>query len=215
MGSSTSIEEMLSFETKVDAIVLAAGMSQRMGRENKLLLPFGQSTIIESTLFQIINVSLGDVVLVLGHDEMNVRENVANHFSQLKIVCNSSFKSGQVSSVKTGLKSLDQKRPFMICLADMPLITTLEYREVIVQFFNHNVIRPTILRPFSKKLGVGNPVLFDYSFKKALLDNDDLNSSQTVIQNHKNALMKWDTENSSFFTDIDNKAEYEAIRKKN
>ena len=50
----------------VTAIVLAAGLSRRMGNENKLLLPFGNSTILGTTLTQILNAQLGETLLVLG-----------------------------------------------------------------------------------------------------------------------------------------------------
>ena len=52
----------------VTAIVLAAGLSRRMGNENKLLLPFGNSTILVTTLTQILNAQLGETLLVLGHE---------------------------------------------------------------------------------------------------------------------------------------------------
>ena len=49
----------------VSAILLAAGESKRMGKP-KLLLPFGDSTILEKTVDNILNSNADEVIVVLG-----------------------------------------------------------------------------------------------------------------------------------------------------
>ena len=48
------------------ALVLAAGYSSRMGRF-KPLLPFGQSTVIESAIESLRTAGIGDITVVAGH----------------------------------------------------------------------------------------------------------------------------------------------------
>ena len=50
------------------AIILAAGLSRRMGKDNKLLLPFGETTILEATLVSITTARVGETLVVVGHE---------------------------------------------------------------------------------------------------------------------------------------------------
>jgi molybdenum cofactor cytidylyltransferase len=53
---------------QLTAIVLAAGLSRRMGKDNKLLLPFGETTILETALAHILKAELGETLVVVGHE---------------------------------------------------------------------------------------------------------------------------------------------------
>jgi molybdenum cofactor cytidylyltransferase len=57
----------------LSVIVLAAGLSRRMGKENKLLLPFGETTILEATLSHILTAQLGEIFVVIGHEAVAVK----------------------------------------------------------------------------------------------------------------------------------------------
>jgi CTP:molybdopterin cytidylyltransferase MocA len=62
------------------SIVLAAGLSRRMGEENKLLLPFGGATILETTLLNIIESQMGETLVVVGHEADDVVRTLAMNF---------------------------------------------------------------------------------------------------------------------------------------
>jgi CTP:molybdopterin cytidylyltransferase MocA len=62
------------------SIVLAAGLSRRMGEENKLLLPFGGATILETTLLNIIESQMGETLVVVGHEAEDVVRTLAQNF---------------------------------------------------------------------------------------------------------------------------------------
>jgi molybdenum cofactor cytidylyltransferase len=53
-------------------IVLAAGLSRRMGKENKLLLPFGETTMLAATLSNILAARIGETLVVVGHEAEEV-----------------------------------------------------------------------------------------------------------------------------------------------
>ena len=50
----------------VTAIVLAAGEAKRLGGQ-KLLLPFGDSTIIETVIGNVADCDIDEAIVVLGH----------------------------------------------------------------------------------------------------------------------------------------------------
>ena len=57
----------------ISAILLAAGSSRRMGAINKLLLPFQQSTILETVIDHLLELSQLELIVVLGHQSEEVR----------------------------------------------------------------------------------------------------------------------------------------------
>jgi molybdenum cofactor cytidylyltransferase len=65
-------------------IVLAAGLSRRMGKENKLLLPFGETTMLGATLSNILAARVGETLVVVGHEAEEVVKAIS-HKSQATI----------------------------------------------------------------------------------------------------------------------------------
>ena len=61
----------------VSAIVLAAGVSKRMGAP-KLSLRFGGSTILELTIDNLLNSMVDEVIVVLGHRDKEMRSLIAD-----------------------------------------------------------------------------------------------------------------------------------------
>jgi molybdenum cofactor cytidylyltransferase len=88
------------------AVVLAAGGSRRMGTQ-KLLLPFGGSTIVETVVRAALEASLQGAVVVLGADEDRVREKLAPYPVTFSV--NADWERGMLSSVKTGFEALPER----------------------------------------------------------------------------------------------------------
>jgi molybdenum cofactor cytidylyltransferase len=77
---------------QLTAIILAAGLSRRMGKENKLLLPFGETTMLATTLSNILTARVGETLVVVGHEAEEVVENLSQQllaFSYKPSVCRS------------------------------------------------------------------------------------------------------------------------------
>ena len=51
----------------LSAIVLAAGLSKRMGSANKLLLMYKNKTVIETVVENILAAGIKEVIVVTGH----------------------------------------------------------------------------------------------------------------------------------------------------
>ena len=61
----------------VTAIVLAAGASTRMGQQ-KLVMPYGRSTILNSTISAVSTSGVERVVVVTGHDAELVEASITD-----------------------------------------------------------------------------------------------------------------------------------------
>lgn len=103
-------------------IILAAGESKRMGRP-KQLLSTGSETLLFKVLREVLDSTLEEVVLVLGHEAEQIRESlgsVAGH-PGLKIVLNPRYKEGMSTSLIAGLSLVDKRcARIMVILGDMP-----------------------------------------------------------------------------------------------
>jgi molybdenum cofactor cytidylyltransferase len=105
----------------VAGIVLAAGASTRLGR-NKLLVQVEGETLLRRTVRRALAV-LDPVVVVLGHDAVRVREELAG--LPCRDVVNEEFARGLNTSVRTGVAALPGHAPAaVVLLADMPFVTT-------------------------------------------------------------------------------------------
>lgn len=171
---------------KLNIIVLAAGLSRRMGAENKLLLPFRGETILETTISNILEADIGEVIVVVGHEAEQVKKILNKRFSNLKIVENPDFEQGMTTSIKAGiLVAQENTEGYMICLSDMILIEPNEYEFLAKSFFEVlKIDEKAIIQPvFQEKRG--NPVIFSTFYKNAILETTDTEGCRSVVQLYK------------------------------
>ncbi|HTO41650.1 MAG TPA: molybdopterin-binding/glycosyltransferase family 2 protein, partial [Rhizomicrobium sp.] len=105
----------------IAAVVLAAGMSSRMG-QNKLLLEVGGQALIRRTVETVLKSAAAEVIVVVGRDADRVTAALAG--LPVTIVINDVFTNGLSTSLKAGLNCVSgQSDGAMIVLGDMPGIT--------------------------------------------------------------------------------------------
>lgn len=104
-------------------IVLAAGLSSRMGEE-KLLLPFGQGTVLEATLSRIPHDALDYLVVVTRREIQEALDLPAN----VTVILNRTPQKGQSESLRLGIAYLRSHFPHcqgaLVFLGDHPLTQT-------------------------------------------------------------------------------------------
>lgn len=142
-------------QSKVWAVLLAAGQSRRMGSGNKLLADFGGKPLVRRTAERMAASKAAGTIAVLGHEAERASEALAG--LDLGQVHNADFATGLASSLKTGIRALSSTAAgALIVLADMPEVTTADLDRMIDAFANSGgqaIIRAT----HSGKRG--NPVI--------------------------------------------------------
>lgn len=102
----------------VNAILLAAGESSRMGSP-KPLLPWGDATLIEYQLGELDRSQVKTVVVVLGHEAQRVRPYVRG--PKAWAVVNKDYRQGPASSLRIGAKALSSEVEAVVILrVDQP-----------------------------------------------------------------------------------------------
>ena len=107
-------------------VILAAGLSRRMGQP-KMLLPWGQTTVLGQVISTFFLAGLQDILVVTGGASSQVEAEIirlSKKFS-LRFVYNPSFESGEMlSSLQFGLQSMhDQVEFALIGLGDQPQLS--------------------------------------------------------------------------------------------
>lgn len=186
----------------ISVIVLAAGMSKRMGQENKLLLQYQESSLINGTLHQLTKIKDNiETIIVLGHQAIDIKNQLDD--SPAIIVTNPDFVTGQTSSIQTGIRACSPlTKGYMICLGDMPFIQTTDYTAIIDFWKQSN--ENNIVRPFVDEQP-GHPVIFDRSYKEQLLRETSGDGCRQIIKQHVSHLIPFHSNRNCYIDDIDTK----------
>ena len=183
----------------IAAIVLAAGTSQRMGARNKLLLPWGKVTILESVVDAATASFCSEVIVVLGHEANSVRNALQRR--PVRFAMNDDFESGMASSIVAGVKSIGNPAAgVMILLGDMPSIRTSTLNGLCKEFRQHDGTR--IVAPTADGWQ-GNPVLFPASLRDELMALTGDHGAKPLLEEHADQLITVPIHDTGILRDID------------
>jgi molybdenum cofactor cytidylyltransferase len=136
-------------------LILAAGLSKRMG-ETKALLKIGNETLIGRQIKCFLNAGVKNVFAVTGHDARSV-EAAANAYN-VKTVYNPDYKDGMFTSVKAGLRAV--KREGCTAVFLLPVDCVLATPQVINELIErYKQCKAKIVYPCHKG-EKGHPPLF-------------------------------------------------------
>ena len=161
------MEQSLS---RIACFILAAGMSKRMGSENKLLKKYKNNIILNQTLKNHFESKLKILNIVIGHDKESIKKNLRDF--NIQIIENLNYMSGMLSSIKEINNHVDENiTGIMISLADMPLVSSEDINSIIDAFLLHN--EEKICIPESKGR-FGNPMIIPVGIYKKIIQNKNL-----------------------------------------
>ena len=103
----------------IAGIVLAAGLSRRMGRFKPLLPMDGERVLIEVVVDQV-REALDRVLVVVGHRAGEIRTHLGAR--DVRLVENPRFRDGMLSSVQCGIAAAGQVEGYVLCLGDQPRV---------------------------------------------------------------------------------------------
>ncbi|MDP7601278.1 MAG: NTP transferase domain-containing protein, partial [Rhodospirillales bacterium] len=152
-------------EPKIAGLLLAAGSSRRMGKENKLLTDVDGTAMVTRVAKQITASQAEGLMVVTGHEKDQVElalKNYATGFAH-----NPDFADGLSTSLKTGLRALpDNIDGAIVCLGDMPLVKA-EHIDQLIRAFDPVEGRSICVPVHGRKRG--NPVVWSKRFITEIL----------------------------------------------
>ncbi|HKF57318.1 MAG TPA: nucleotidyltransferase family protein [Blastocatellia bacterium] len=196
----TRIKEMIS------AIVPAAGMSTRMGSQNKLLLPINGKTLIERTVDTLIGSNIDETIVVVGHQGELVKAALTG--KDIVIVENPNYKEGMASSIRAGVAAATPGAgALLICLADQPLLEPADLNRITSAMVDAKACGKSIVVPFFKGQR-GNPVILDAIYRNAMIDVVGDIGCKKIIKQHPDEVYAVEMETDHVVRDIDTIEEY-------
>ena len=211
-GFSKKLLEKINMGIKISCLVLAAGLSSRMTIGNKLLLKVKSLTIVEKTIKNLYNCNIDSFFIILGH-QSNSLSKVLKNF-KIPLIINDSYKEGLSSSIKKGISLIDNKsNGVMICLADMPKITSKTYNILIEKFKKfYDITTPLIILP-EYNGRAGNPVILSNHFFLELKKISGDIGAKFLIKKNKKYIKKVIISEKCILEDIDDLERYKELIK--
>lgn len=194
---------------KFDIVLIAAGLSSRMGGVQKVLHTIGGHTLLYYSLTSAL--LSGDAVLVTGHNSKEVEKEAhrirdsRDFKNNLTIVYNRDYEKGQYSSTICGIEALNGKQNFALSLGDMPFIRQSDYTNLNAELKNFDALRPFIDE------SPAHPVFFKSDMREFFMNHKDEKSVRNLLENYKNVLKIKNleyTENKKIAVDFDYETDF-------
>lgn len=184
----------------VTGVIMASGLSRRMG-ENKLLMNYNNTTIIENVIREVSKISFYELIVVSQYEEIL---ELSSKYG-FKPVYNKNAHLGQSESIKLGILNSSKCDGYMFFVGDQPLIKSEDINKII------NVFREDkdyIVIPKYKNTK-GNPVIFPYNKKDELLRLKDDEKGKKVVKDSKN--IKYIDVSGEMLFDIDTPEDFNKL----
>lgn len=186
----------------INAIILAAGRSQRMGKP-KALLKFEDKTFLEQIISVLKLSDVDRVTVVLGAEAETIKKSI--DLSGTNVVINKDYQKGQLSSLIAAIKDTpEDTEAILVCLVDTPFITQEVVNEIIRKFRETN--NPIIVPVFNKERG--HPTLFSRSLFNELLSAPEEQGARYVLYSNEEKILELETSESGILIGIDTPADY-------
>jgi molybdenum cofactor cytidylyltransferase len=124
----------------ISAIITAAGKNSRMRKDqislnievkNKLILPFNDKTVLETTIDNTLSSNIDECIVVLGHYSDEIIDAISDNYEDsVKFIINNPCDVGLSTSLFNGLSNLTSD--FALCVTgDQPTVSSYTFNRMI------------------------------------------------------------------------------------
>jgi len=188
---------------RAGAVVLAAGEAQRFGAP-KLLMRFGESTVVGCVVAALQKAELSPIVVVAGSHHPRIAEALRD--TAARVLRNPAPGRGMISSVRVGAEALPADLDgLVIALGDQPRVNA----DVILRILR-------VLRTSGKGIAIpvcrgkrGHPVALAARYRLDIIALGDHETLRDLIHAHRDDLVEVACTSDAVVQDIDTRDEYE------
>ncbi len=191
----------------ISAIILAAGESKRMGQP-KMLLPWGDRTVIEHVVTTFLKAGVEDIVVVTG----GAREQVEKALEQYPVrkIHNPNYPTGEMlSSIQCGIREMPEgTQAVLIGLGDQPQVQEQSVRAICDTY---KATASTLIVPsFQRKRG--HPWLVTRLLWNELLTLKPHQTPRDFLNNYADRIWYVNLDTPTILADMDTPEDYEQSR---
>jgi CTP:molybdopterin cytidylyltransferase MocA len=199
---------------KICGVILAAGMSTRMGTF-KPLLPLKGKTVIENTIDSMLSGGAESVVIVVGYrgDELVDlidRKYKDKYGDRIVIAWNYEYETtDMLYSLQIGVRSLPECEGFFLLPGDMPLISTSTFIKILETWKvgGYDVVFPTL--DGHRK----HPPLVAYRLIPEILDFHGEGGVREIWKRHETMIGTVEVLDRGVWIDLDTPKDYDNYKK--
>jgi molybdenum cofactor cytidylyltransferase len=194
----------------ISAILLAAGLSSRMGQP-KMLLPWGTTTVLGQVVTTFAAAGMDEIIVVTGA----TREPIENMVTELakrypvQAVFNPEFEHGEMlSSIQAGLAALDsQTQAALIGLGDQPQVQQETVRKICDTFIQ--TLSPLVIPSYKNRRG--HPWLAARLLWQRILALPFTTTPRQFLNSYSGQV-EYISADQSILQDLDTPADYASLR---
>jgi molybdenum cofactor cytidylyltransferase len=192
---------------QVDGIILAAGLSTRMGHP-KLLLEIKGHPIIELVVRAALESLLSRVILVSApsFNDLTIPLGPFKKHNRLEYVTNPHPENGMASSLQNGIRRVEKRASgVMVILADQPWLTSKIIDFLLAEFCKDasRIVLPSINGRRT------TPVIFPARFYSELMQVTGDIGGRSVLNKHPDSIVAVEMGNCYDDLDVDTPQDYE------
>jgi molybdenum cofactor cytidylyltransferase len=190
---------------RVAAVVLAAGMSSRMGGRNKLLREIGGVPMIRRSVEAVLSASASPVIVVTGRDEAAIKEALSG--LAVRFVHNPDFAAGMAGSLKAGIAAVPADSDgAVVALGDMPFVTA-HHIDRLIAAYDEDEGRTICVPTHDGKWG--NPVLWSRRYFHEMLAITGDKGARELLHSYADKLCEVPMEDAGILRDFDTPEAFE------
>jgi len=188
-------------------VILAAGASTRLGKP-KQLLQYRGKTLLAHAINEAVNSNADAIVVILGKNADLFKKEIDER--KVRVAINSSWEEGMASSLRLGLDTLLNDKPyidaviFMVC--DQPHVLSSILNELIVT--QQKTTKQIVTCNYGDS--IGPPALFHKKYFKDLMKLSGDTGARMIIQQNMNDMTTILFPEGEI--DIDTEEDYEKLK---
>ena len=176
--------------------------------EPKQLLPFGESTIVETVVDNMLAARFDEVIVVIGHRAAEIQKQLGTR--PIKTLFNPDYRAGMLTSAQTGIRACKESDAFALMLVDQPFITSARIDQVIEAY--RQTEKGIVVPSYNYKRG--HPVIFEQKYASDILDLDtESDGVRTLFKKYSDDIQYVTVDADDVLRDIDDREDYERALK--
>ncbi|GIN91138.1 hypothetical protein J6TS1_08210 [Siminovitchia terrae] len=188
---------------KTAGLLLAAGLSSRMGKL-KALLPWEGRPLIQYQIEQMKQAGIDEIIVVLGYKAEYLQKIISTF--EIKAVINKNYEYGKSSSIRKGISSLHKEVDgIFISAVDQPVPSAiLQKMKAHLEENEAAVVIPTY------EMKRGHPILLHASTKNdLLLVNEETLGLRSVIRKYQQQIAYLEVNDPSILLNFNKQEDYD------